>query len=127
MTRINLAEMVAACNTEKEKAVVILEAVNAGKEVLYAMEYQMEEDDGLGTYRVGHPVIGLEGYWVWFNAKEEYAEAKSNYNQNRNEENLEALIEKAGNDLEDAYDYDIVVYISTPEVTLWTNEGWRSK
>ena len=123
MTKINLAEMVAACNTEKEKAAVILEAVNSGKEVLYATEFEMEEIEGLGIYRVGHPVIGLEGYWVWFEAKEVYAEAKSDYDQNRNEENLEALIDASGNDLEDAYDYDKVVYISTPEGSdFWTAE-----
>lgn len=123
MTKINLAELVAACNSEKEKAAVILEAVNSGKEVLYAMEYQMEEIEEMDIYRVGHPVIGLEGYWVWFDAKETYAEVKSNYNQNRNEENFEALIEAAGNDLEDVYDYDKVVYISTPEgEEFWTAE-----
>lgn len=123
MAKINLAEMVAACNTEKEKAAVILEAVNAGKEVLYAMEYQLEEIVEMDIYRVGLPVIGLEGYWVWFDAKDEYAEAKTNYYQNCNEENLEALIEAAGNDLEDAYDYDKVAYISTPDgEDFWTAE-----
>ena len=124
MTRNNLKEMVATCNTEKEKAAVILEAVNSGKEVLYAMEYQMEEIEEMDIYRVGHTVIGLEGYWVWFDAKETYAEVKSNYNQNRNEENFEALIEAAGNDLEDAYDYDKVVYITTPQDSTyhWTEE-----
>lgn len=97
--------------TERIIAEAILSEVKTGKEVLHATEFEISEDDDLGIYRVAHPVIKLEGYWVEFAAKEEYAEVRYNYN-NRIEGTTVKEMEDF--DFECAYNYDKVSRITTP-------------
>lgn len=100
--------------TERIVADAILSEVKTGKEVLHATEFKLEEDDELGIYRVAHPVINLDGYWVWFDAREEYAEVRYNYNNRIEGTTTEDMEDAAGQDLEDAYNYDKVSRITTP-------------
>ena len=100
--------------TERIIAEAILSEVKTGKEVLHATEFKLEENDELGIYRVAHPVINLDGYWVWFDAREEYAEVRYNYNNRIEGTTAEDMEDAAGQDLEDAYNYDKVSRITTP-------------
>lgn len=97
--------------TERTVAEAILSEVKTGKEVLHATEFKLVEDDELGIYRVAHPVINLEGYWVEFDAKEEYAEVRYNYNNRIEGTTVEELEDF---DFECAYNYGKVSRITTP-------------
>ena len=97
--------------TERIVADAILSEVKTGKEVLHATEFKLEENDELGIYRVAHPVINLDGYWVEFDAKEEYAEVRYNYNNRIEGTTVEELEDF---DFECAYNYDKVSRITTP-------------
>lgn len=97
--------------TERMIADAILSEVKTGKEVLHATDFKLEENDELGIYRVAHPVINLDGYWVEFDANEDYAEVRYNYN-NRIEGTTVSELEDF--DFECAYNYDKVSRITTP-------------